>query len=58
MRDGSWRIAVCPTSSPGVADTDDEVDGGGERISGQGALDAAVNAAAAAAYMLTRSPAW
>ena len=45
-------------SSPGVAAMDDGVDGGGERISGQGAPDAAVKAAAAAAYMLTSSPAW
>ena len=53
------RLLVSPTSSRDVAATDDRVDGGGgERISGQGAPDAAVNAAAAAAYMLTSSPAW
>ena len=59
MSEESVRLLVSPTSSRDVAATDDRVDGGGgERISGQGAPDAAVNAAAAAAYMLTSSPAW
>jgi len=58
MREGSVRLVACPMSSPGVAATDDGVDGGGESISRQGGPDAAVKAAAAAAYMLTSSPAW
>jgi len=58
IREDSARLTACPRSNPDVAAADVGVVDAGERISGQGAPDAAEKAAAAAAYMLTRRPAW